>query len=70
MFIAAKMDSTVAASVFIAAKMDSAVAAFAPMYICDHLRENPADDIRALFAQYAFLLAQVEILAVAVFYGS
>ena len=29
--------------------------------ICDCLRENPAYGIRALFAQYAFLVAQVEI---------
>ena len=29
--------------------------------ICDRLRENPAYGIRALFAQYAFLVAQVEI---------
>ena len=31
------------------------------VYICDHLRENPAYGIRALFAQCAFLVAQLEI---------
>ena len=29
--------------------------------LCDRLRENRAYGIRALFAQYAFLVAQVEI---------